>query len=189
MRIDHAFPSNYLRSGDVPDNSTLELTMTHVAIEKIGDDEKPVLFFAEDKKGLVLNKTNSNNITTLYGPETENWAGKKVTLFTAMVDFRGSAVEAIRIKGPETTDDQAQVEPSGTTGELSLTKTDIIDAFRTRDQSNEWMGKVVKSFCNEFKYNTFDDLPSAMRNQLYARINAGKLDEQVETESVKDIPF
>lgn len=99
MNINEAFPSNYLKSSDLRGGSPT-VTMSHVTTEKLGDDQKLVLYFQGKEKGMVLNKTNANNIATIYGPETEGWNGKKVTLAVAWVDFQGRSVEAIRVRPP-----------------------------------------------------------------------------------------
>lgn len=98
MNINNAFPSNYLKASELQGRD-ITVTMNSVAYETIGQDRKPVLYFQGAKKGMVLNKTNANNIAQLYGPETEGWAGKKITLFSCMVDYQGRSVEAIRIRG------------------------------------------------------------------------------------------
>lgn len=99
MNINEAFPSNYLKSSDLK-GATPTVTMSHITNEKLGDDTKLVLYFQGKEKGMVLNKTNANNIAQLYGPETDAWNGKKVTLAVAWVDFQGRSVEAIRVRPP-----------------------------------------------------------------------------------------
>jgi len=97
MNINDTFPSNFLKAADL-NGGQPTVTISHVAIEDIGDDRKPVLYFVGKEKGIVLNKTNATNISGAYGPETDDWTGKKVTLFTSWVDFQGKSVEAIRIR-------------------------------------------------------------------------------------------
>lgn len=99
MRIDAAFPSTYLKAADLTGRN-VQVTMNYVKMEDIGGDHKPILYFVGKEKGLVLNKTNSNNIMFLYGAETDEWSGKPVVLYPTMVDFQGKSVEAIRVKGP-----------------------------------------------------------------------------------------
>lgn len=99
MNINEAFPSNYLKSSDLQ-GSTPTVTMSHVTTEQMGDDRKLVLYFQGKEKGMVLNKTNANNIASLYGPETEDWQGKKIMLAVAWVDFQGRSVEALRVRPP-----------------------------------------------------------------------------------------
>lgn len=97
MDINETFPSNYLRAADLK-NSTVKVTMSHVSMEDIGDDHKPVLYFSGKTKGLVLNKTNANTIAGMHSPETDNWAGKMIAIFPTQVDFQGRQVAAIRVK-------------------------------------------------------------------------------------------
>lgn len=99
MNINEAFPSNYIKASDLQGGSPT-VTMSHVTTEKMGDDHKLVLYFQGKEKGFVLNKTNANNIASLYGEETDDWHGKKVTLVVAWVDFQGKSVEAIRVRPP-----------------------------------------------------------------------------------------
>lgn len=107
MRIDSAFPSNYLKAADLAGRN-VSVTMDRVAMEDIGGDHKPVLYFQGKEKGLVLNKTNSTNISMAYGNETDEWAGKEIVLFPAWVDFQGRSVEAIRVRPPAAKDRAAQ---------------------------------------------------------------------------------
>lgn len=96
-----AFPSKYLKAGDLGDNDVI-LVMDRVEMEEVGqgDDAKelPVLYFKKVDKGLVLNKTNSNVIENLYGDETDDWHDEEICLFATMVDFAGKSTPAIRVK-------------------------------------------------------------------------------------------
>jgi hypothetical protein len=73
-------------------------------MEQLGDDNRPVLFFLGKEKGVVLNKTNANNIALAYGDDTEDWQGKEIVLFPAMVDYQGKTVESIRVRAPQAKD-------------------------------------------------------------------------------------
>ena len=46
---------------------------------------------------MVLNVTNSRTITKLFGPETDNWVGKKIILRAEEVDFKGERVLGLRV--------------------------------------------------------------------------------------------
>lgn len=99
MHIDSAFPSKYLKASDLQGRN-VTVKMGRVEQEKIGDDMKLILYFQGKEKGVVLNKTNANNIASIYGGETEDWYGKEITLVEAMVDFQGKSVPAIRMRAP-----------------------------------------------------------------------------------------
>lgn len=99
MRISDAFPSTYLKAADLR-GQNVNVVMSHVNMEEVGDGHKPIVYFQGKDKGLVLNKTNANNIVAAYGEDTDDWAGGKLILFPAMVDFQGKTVEAIRVRVP-----------------------------------------------------------------------------------------
>jgi arabinogalactan endo-1,4-beta-galactosidase len=103
VRISTAFPSEYLKAADLQGRN-VRVVIDHVEMREVGDDHKPVLFFQNKDKGCVLNKTNANNIAIVYGDDTDNWQGKEVILFEAMVDFQGRSVAAIRIRAPAAKD-------------------------------------------------------------------------------------
>lgn len=107
MRISGAFPSEYLKAADLQ-GRTVTVVMERVEVHEVGDDSKPVLYFEGRKKGLVLNKTNSNTISALYGDETDDWLGQSIMLFEAQVDYQGRQVPAIRVKIPPRTRQAAQ---------------------------------------------------------------------------------
>lgn len=68
-------------------------------------EKKPRVRFSEllaknppDKRALLLNKTNGATIAAMYGVKTEDWIGKRITLYSADVVAFGQAKEAIRIR-------------------------------------------------------------------------------------------
>jgi arabinogalactan endo-1,4-beta-galactosidase len=97
MRISSAFPSKYLKAADLQGRQVKAL-MSHVETETIGDDDRPVLYFQGKEKGLILNKTNANSISAVYGDDTEDWRGGEIVLFETMVDFQGKTMAAIRCR-------------------------------------------------------------------------------------------
>jgi hypothetical protein len=97
MNINEAFPSNYLKAADLQ-GRTITVKISRVTSEKLGDDNKLILYFEGKQKGMVLNKTNANNLAFAFGPETDDWQGAEAQLYPTMVDFQGRSVEALRIK-------------------------------------------------------------------------------------------
>ena len=101
MNINDAFPSKYLKASDLPEEGSQEFTIEKIQIEEIGrnKEKKPVIYFEEDHKGLVCNKTNARTIAKVLGTEEfEDWTGKSISLYRAEVDFQGEMVESIRVK-------------------------------------------------------------------------------------------
>lgn len=98
MRIGTVLGS-YLKAADLA-GKPLAVTIDSVKIENVGDEEKPVLFFQETGKGLVLNRTNADSIVELLGTdETEEWHGKSIALVPAKTKFGGKTVDCIRVDG------------------------------------------------------------------------------------------
>lgn len=109
--INDEFPSKYLKASDLKGRNVL-IKMSHTAREQVGDDSKLILYFQGSEKGMVLNKTNANNIAMLYGDETDDWATKEIVLFEAMVDFQGKTVAAIRCRAPQPKDRAGRNQPA-----------------------------------------------------------------------------
>lgn len=96
--------SEWLKCDDVPDDG-LTVTIDSYEVRDFNNDgkrdRKPVLYFKEDVKALVLNKTNALTITNIVGSgELDDWVGHKITMVPREVEFAGKQVWAIRIQSP-----------------------------------------------------------------------------------------
>lgn len=60
--------------------------------------KKPVVYFRGSQKGLALCVTNGRTIAALYGNKTEEWVGKRITMFPSQTSFGGQTVDCIRIR-------------------------------------------------------------------------------------------
>lgn len=99
MDINSAFATKYLKASDLQGRD-VTVKMGRVEQEKVGDDQKLILYFQGKEKGMVLNKTNANSIADVYGSETGDWYGQTIILFEQMVDFQGKRVPGLRIRAP-----------------------------------------------------------------------------------------
>lgn len=101
MNINTLFPSKYVKAVDLGDK-VVTVTIRDMTVEKLGfgneQESKPVLWFANATKGLVLNRTNAMIIASLYTPETDNWKGKQISLYAARVKAFGAWHDAVRVK-------------------------------------------------------------------------------------------
>ena len=111
--VSDAFPSNFLKAADL-NNRTVKVAIDKVVFEEIGQnkDRKPVVYFADVKKGLVLNKTNAEQIGAVHGQELEGWAGKEIELFSMMVPFNGQNVPAIRVRAVAEPEEPVPARPN-----------------------------------------------------------------------------
>jgi len=109
MNIDDLFPGKYFKAIDVAGGDLL-LTIESVKkelIEQQTGEQKPVVRFYGEDRGLVLNITNKNAILASYGQFIESWIGRPVILFPSTTDFGGKLVPCVRV--PEA---QAPVAPA-----------------------------------------------------------------------------
>ena len=97
--IDQIFPSRWLKPSDLGSTARVA-TISKIDFELVGmeKENKAVLSFQNSTKRLILNKTNAQTLANLYGREVLGWVGKKVILFAAEVQFRGTTTLAVRIK-------------------------------------------------------------------------------------------
>jgi len=101
MDISKSFPSKYLKAADF-EAGARTLTISRVEMADVGDNSgaKPVVFFSDEPKGLVLNVINSKQISKLYGGETDGWAGKTIQAFKTQTEYQGEYVDCIRLRPP-----------------------------------------------------------------------------------------
>lgn len=97
MKISEAFPSNFLKHSDL-NGKKLKLTISHVEMEKLGDDTKPVMYFAGKQKGLVLNKTKASILSSSFGDDTDDWQGQEVAIFPTKTTYAGEVKDAIGVE-------------------------------------------------------------------------------------------
>lgn len=96
-----AFPSEFLKHQDIG-MAEFTVTIETALIKDMGDgQEKPVLYFKEAQKGLVLNRTNSDELFALFGThDTDQMRGRQVILFTVATQTpQGQATRGIRLRG------------------------------------------------------------------------------------------
>lgn len=98
--VNELFPSKYLAASDLKGKDWVVRIQSITPAEEVGQakDVRPILFFHEFPKGLVLNKTNAKRISKLYGGQTDDWIGKRVTLYPSECDFRDETVDCIRVR-------------------------------------------------------------------------------------------
>jgi len=103
MTSDQIFPSKYLKADDLDGEMTV--TIKSVVLEELeskdrGKQSKPVAYFREFDKGVVLNRTNWGTIAKQHGDDSDMWVGKQIVLFAMDVEAFGEMVLAIRVKLP-----------------------------------------------------------------------------------------
>jgi hypothetical protein len=124
MKVADLFPTRFIASADLNGKSFI-LTIRSVTLEDMQSHDnktvtKPVAWFTNAAKGLVLNRTNCMIIADLHGMDTDDWVGKQIVIHATKVRAFGKMEDAIRVKPeippaqPKPTVNAAQAEePSG----------------------------------------------------------------------------
>lgn len=94
--------------GKEPTLTIGSVTLEKVESMKIGDDDgkgktkdRIIVYFKESHsgRGWLLNRTNAECLKELWGRETDNWIGHKVTLQVKQVRVGPKMEPGIRVKG------------------------------------------------------------------------------------------
>lgn len=96
------FPNDYIGSADLRGKDVTK-TIKAVIVEKLRmtggkSEKKPVVLFSDTPKKLVLNKTNAKLIAGQHGNDTEQWIGKKITLYPTTTQFGLATVDCVRVR-------------------------------------------------------------------------------------------
>jgi hypothetical protein len=99
LSYDELFPGRFLKAS-VFKGRDVTLTIRDVRIEELpsetgGTKVKGIIAFEGKKLELVLNRTNGEALKAMWGRDTGDWIGKRVTLYPAM--FNGEP--CIRVRG------------------------------------------------------------------------------------------
>lgn len=94
--------TNYFGSWDLPEGKDMIVRIIEIRQEMVqnaqGREEKAVAVI-EGQKPLILNTTNMKSIAKALGtPYVEEWAGRKVQLYTEKVAAFGEITEAVRVR-------------------------------------------------------------------------------------------
>lgn len=97
------FKGAYVSAVELGDK-TPTLTISDVKIVKLeGEDgtvkDRGVVYFKETDRGWVLCKTNALCLAHMFGPDTDSWKGKHVTLFSMDVQVGREMKPGIRVYG------------------------------------------------------------------------------------------
>lgn len=102
-KVSDMIQSKFLRKEDFDEDRIL--TIKSLKLEDMpGDsgDQKWVLYFREEPKGMALNVTTIRVLEQAYGDDTDHWVGNKVKVFVdPNVSFGGKIVGGLRLRTPK----------------------------------------------------------------------------------------
>ena len=93
--------SRYFKAADM--QAPKKLRIKDVTVEEIGVDKKEkklVVWFDNDPRGLVLNKTNNRTLRAAFGDNCAGWKGKIIVAYPTTDGFQGRMVPALRVRIP-----------------------------------------------------------------------------------------
>ena len=91
--------SRFLKATDLDREKKFRIkTVTEEELGIGKDKEKKLcVWFTNDERALVLNKTNNRTLRSAFGDNTAGWATKVIAVFPTMVDIRGKVGPALRV--------------------------------------------------------------------------------------------
>lgn len=99
-KVSEMIVSKYLRKEDCEDDVTV--TIRDCTLETMPGEEgekRWILHFRELPKGLVLNTTTIRVLEKTFGADSDDWNGKRATLYVdPNVSFRGQVVGGLRLR-------------------------------------------------------------------------------------------
>lgn len=98
MKANELCPPPHLEAADLDGDTTV--TIKDVEFAEVGEEKetKGVVWFEEFPRSMVLNRTNTKRLIGLHGGETDDWVGKKVTLYPSETEFGGRTVPCLRVR-------------------------------------------------------------------------------------------
>jgi hypothetical protein len=99
MHANELCPAPHLEAADLNGQDVI-VTIKGTDFHDVGEERerKGVLVFKEFPRAMVVNRTNLKRIVAIHGAETEEWAGKKITLYPSETDYGGRTVPCIRVR-------------------------------------------------------------------------------------------
>ena len=92
--------SKYLKATDLEREKKFRIKAVTEEELGVGKDKerKLCVWFTNDERALVLNKTNNRALRGAFGDDTAGWTGKVIAVLPTMVDIRGKLGPALRVR-------------------------------------------------------------------------------------------
>lgn len=110
---------NYMGAWSINQGQEIILTIESVRFEGVKgmkgrSEDCTVIYWKQDQKPFILNKTNAKSITKSIGsPYIEDWAGHNIKLYVdPNVEAFGDIVEALRVRSSKVTLKKESLTPS-----------------------------------------------------------------------------
>lgn len=93
--------SPFLKGDDLEEGERSVVTIkTAEEVSFPSGDTVPVLGFLELDQKLTLNKTRVKKLVELLGEDTDDWVGKKISLYRIDVSYQGKQMPGVAVGAP-----------------------------------------------------------------------------------------
>jgi hypothetical protein len=94
--------SKFFKASDLEVERKLRVKTVTEEVVGVGAEQqkKLVVWFTNDERDLVLNKTNNRTMRGAFGDDCAGWATKIIVLFPSTTDLRGKLVPSLRVRIP-----------------------------------------------------------------------------------------
>ncbi len=119
------FPSSRLEQEDLRHPSgkgfiEMPAVIATLAYEKVGEDQKTVVYFQGLEKSMVLNWTNACTLADLYGDDDDDWIGREIVIWVdPTVMYAGKRTGGLRFKAPQRAPERQPVQQLNRPGDLA----------------------------------------------------------------------
>ena len=113
LDMNELLASKWMAKEDVPQQG-VDLLMRAVTQESVGEDleDKVALHFHGSYKPLLLNRTNTRIIMSLYGPKTDAWVNQPICVYNdPTISYAGRLTGGVRVRMPQQTRPAAATVP------------------------------------------------------------------------------
>jgi hypothetical protein len=97
----YASESKFLKADDLKGRA-IKVKISDAKVEPMtqdpSGDQKLVIYFEGKEKGMALNKTNFKVLASSFGPDTDEWLGKEIEVFSMDVEYQGKLVPGLRLR-------------------------------------------------------------------------------------------
>ncbi len=101
MNVDDVFNAGKsLKANDLKGQAVV-LTMGNASLVEFKDGNKIELEFQGTDRTLILNKTNTMLIKSIYGPNTEGWFGRQIEVYPDRTMYGSEMVDCVRVRAPQ----------------------------------------------------------------------------------------
>jgi hypothetical protein len=94
--------SKFLKAQDLTTEKKFKIKCVTEEDVGMGRDKerKLVVWFTNDARGLVLNRTNNRTLRGPFGDDCAGWVGKIIVVYPTMAEFRGDMKPCLRVRIP-----------------------------------------------------------------------------------------